>query len=74
MVYLNDVDYRGQEKRNRAMLELYSRKNRNYDLELCILSSAPRIAWCLFRDRSFHNNDAISALRAVDFEGYQAFL
>lgn len=27
-----------------------------------------------FRDRPFHNNDAISALRAVDFEGDQAFL
>ena len=27
-----------------------------------------------FRDRSFHNNDAISALRAVDFEGDEAFL
>ena len=49
MVYLNDVDYTGEEKRNRVILDLYSRKNRNYDLELCVLSSAPRIAWCLLK-------------------------
>ena len=38
MVYLNDVEYRGQEKKSTVMLDLYSRKDRKSDTGLCFLS------------------------------------